>query len=84
MTISWSVIRAATAEDCERLDRAACRFCQRHNLQSLNYIPDNPDASDGGEYGRYLLRLWTACAHRALRHRWATGIMWGTVGFTVD
>lgn len=88
--MSWSVIRKATEEDVARLNAAAERFAERHNLR-CGYLGepvtamDIRDALNPSEPGnRYLLNLWKACIRRALRHKWAEGIAYGCVGFHVD
>ena len=79
--MTWNVIRQADGIDRERLEVAAERFAQRHNLSLVNG-DDGKDTLDWVTYDDpYMRKLWTACVRRALRHSRATGIAWGTVGY---
>ena len=94
--MAWSVIRKATNEDYEKLDLAAGRFIERHNIdtrfgngnvyvveEQLANMTSIGQREDIEIEGKRLRRLWLACVRRALGHKWAEGIAHGTVGFEV-
>lgn len=94
--MAWNVIRRATAEDEERLERAARRFIDRHSLVNdidmsnpvgeledlLDYSIRNEFPLRSGEAQR-LSRNWRRCVRRALRDPNAEGIAYGNVGYNV-
>ena len=85
--MSWSTIRKATEEDRERLNRAAMRFCERHDCPYVYGSPvENVEAAIANDFydGVYLRKLWRACVRRALRSNDAEGIEYGYVGFHVE
>lgn len=94
----WNIIRTATAEDRERLNASARRFADRHGIDIgddtgheatwlESHIEDNARQAEPTHErpdALYLRRLWRACVRRALRHRWAEGIVRGCVGHHTD
>lgn len=89
--MAWGTIRKPTDQDEQRLDAARERFIARHGAAPENLIYGRDgDWIDGwrrpldrDEIVRYR-KLWHAAAHRALRHKWATGIAHGYVGYNAD
>lgn len=92
---TWSVIRKATQEDKDKLEKRAIKFAKRHDIEipdravrTVNvvelYIDDEIDFDPGTHYGQYLNSLWLAVVRRALGSNLAEGIAWDTVGFTVE
>jgi len=91
--MDWSVLRKATEEDYEKMEKAFDRFCRRHNLDPelmggfnsiesvLEYDINQGGASAAG--ARYLRTLWRRIVKYTLKHPMAEGISHDTVGFTV-
>lgn len=97
--MGWSTIRKATSEDTERLNAAAQRFVERHELgDDVKVVPDesSPLWYELSEYLEVmgtdwpnwdipkLRRLWRQCVRRALREPNAEGIAYGYVGQHVN
>ena len=94
--MSWSVIRKATAEDTELLERCGAAFTVRHSIPvdemtsaldaiegHLSYLASYGQSDHNREQGQRLSRLWLRVVRRALRSKAAEGIAHGYVGFTV-
>ena len=93
--MAWSVIREATDEDRELLEQRAVAFCKRHDIpvragdsavQEADWYTEPRDDDDEGQRldRQYLKTLWLRVVRRALKHPWAEGIAWDTVGFSVQ
>lgn len=81
-------IRKATSEDYERLNAAAERFAERHNIQLYDYnlpayaqIEYDIEARDEYNGGPRLRRLWLGVFRRAVRHSSANAIGYGYIGW---
>ena len=93
--MAWSVIRKATNEDCELLEKRAQAFCKRHDIpleaddsavQEVDWYIEPCDDDDEGQRldRQYLKQLWLAIVRRTLKHPRAEGIAWENVGFVVE
>lgn len=88
--MAWNTIRKATETDVTRLNEAAERFCNRHNIHfeegaALTAVEDatvlDYRASDHFLYrARELRPLWKRVMRRALNSPDADGIAYGYVG----
>ena len=92
--MAWSVIRKATSDDVELLEKRGVAFCKRHDIrleaddsavQELDWHIEPRDDDDEGQRldRQYLKGLWLAIVRRTLGHSRAEGIAWGNVGFEV-
>ena len=90
---SIATIRKYTTEDAARVERAAQRFCARHNISISGPEDDSAEAAidhwlhqSHPEDLSYRRKLWTACYCRALRVpvdvRTTTG--WGYIGVRTE
>lgn len=94
--MAWSTIRHATSIDHSNLQRAAVRFCTRHDIafdgessalreiESLVSITDSGCGYDIENQARRLRPLWSRIVKRTLGHSLAQGIAYGYVGHSVD
>ena len=89
-----STIRQMTDEDQERMEAAAARFCERHNirrypedsaLQTVEYATtERPGESDLEAIQRKrLVRLWLAAFRSAVRSKTADSYGYGYIGYNV-
>jgi len=87
--MAWNVIRTATKEDLERLQKAAAAFAVRHKIEVWDGMDPVRCVEDECEYKANkaetkLRRLWIACVWRAVRDRRAEGVAWGKIGYSVE
>ena len=86
--MAWSIIRMATVEDREALERAAVRFCRRHGINTADMVSGveavECEVTTKDDRGRKLAALWRRVVRRTLGDARADGIAHGAVGYHVD
>lgn len=85
--MAWVVIRNATEQDYEAIEKSAEKFCKRHNIRVNKWESDETAIENFAGYlddckddCGYTMRLWQKCLSRAVEEPGATGIAWGAIG----
>jgi len=94
--MAWVPLRKATKEDCEKLEKCAKAFAERHNLDLegdiytttvddleslLELLIEDDKRWEGASEGKYLWRLWKRACNRAIGD---DGIAYGYVGHLAE